>query len=1332
LLLCTASSCHSQLSDKAPANRSFIVSPDISNQQINSFAEDALGHIWIGTARGANKYNAREFYQYFSSDDSLSISGNQVNHIFRDSKNRLWFCTTNGVNLYTDQDCFLRVGIETRSQNAIQVLEDKQGRILLNMVEQLCEYDEKHNKFRVVIPDFDSDAKWSNHCVINSKGDLWSISGSFIRCFDTETWKLKSKTDFGSFIHYLFLHDNGELWLASGITLAMFDTQTGKMVELPAVIRRHPVLLQTVTTCIHPYSHSSLLMSTHKGLFLYNSLSETVIHQSEDGFPFQAPDINITTMFTDSQKNLWIGSSDQGVITKYSYQERFNNNNYLASSFENKSVTSIVADKNENLWITTSLNGIFLYDAKNKKIRPMDVTPFFPEEKYFKNRIRSTFIDRENYIWLITETGRLIRCRYDGNRLHPVNNFFVPTSVSVMTQDKNGTIYAIGFNANIFILKEGDREFQSKPLYPMDTYVFTSGLITLSDGHLCVASFGQSMRIINPENWDTQKVDIQGYIKKTVCVPTVLYEDSQGDIWIGTYINGLFRYSRKTNTITHIQGTACADIAAVREDTQKNIWVSTLFGLSKYDRTQNKFIHYYRSDGIGGNQFNERSACRLEDGTLIFGGTHGLTFFNPVDVPFKRDISLLFEELKIHNQPVLPYQSRCIDKHLSYNPTIRLKHNENSFSISFTALDYCEYERVRYYYMLEGFDKIWIDAGNNREAYYSNLPAGNYTFKVKITDKDHSPVKVENTIPIRISPAPMQTGWAYCIYCLLGVWLIFFVVRLSLKMKKDQENALLIKREQEQEKMVNKMNMSFFANISHEFRTPLTMIAGPVMQLCEDKTITGDNKKLLYIVQRSVSRMLKLVNQLMDFNRLENDALKLKVKRTDIISELNRLIDIFRLNANNKQISLITYGLEDSFTMLLDIDKLDKIVGNLLSNALKYTQSGGKMTLSFDVIRREEVLTLFTLQETALYSQYVKLTVSDTGKGIPEDKLDKIFERYYQIDQDKGAYNWGTGIGLYYAKRLAELHHGYIKACNGEECGAVFMVLLPVDDNAYTSEEKDPGNEEQQYIFPIQTEAQYRGAPNEKKETEQHKILVVDDDTEIVHYLKTLLSPHYKVMACFNAGHALKQMKEEAPDLVLSDVIMPDVNGYDFCRMIKDDLQLCHIPVVLVTAKTTVENQVEGLNTGADAYVTKPFDPAYLLALIKSQLKNRENVRNLLRRETKTDTIEKNILSPQDNAFMTELYQLMEAELSNSELNITRMTEVLKVSRTKLYYKIKGLTGNNPNVFFKTYKLNRAAELLREGKLNISEIAYITGFSTLPHFSASFKKQFGVNPSEYN
>ena len=768
---------------------------------------------------------------------------------------------------------------------------------------------------------------------------------------------------------------------------------------------------------------------------------------------------------------------------------------------------------------------------------------------------------------------------------------------------------------------------------------------------------------------------------------------------------------------------------------QGNLWISTQYGLSKYDRTTKHFTNYYAADGIGGNQFYDRASCRLPDGTLVFGGTHGLTFFNPIDVPIKRNIPLLFSDLKIHNQLIRPQQNgQTISEHLSYSPDIHLEHDENSFSLSFSALDYSEYDRVHYQYHLEGFDNYWIDARNNHEAYYANLPAGEYVFHVKITNNDKSIVEAENSIRIIVYPAPWRTWWAYSIYFILATAIVLLFLRALLRIRTEKEAARHARLEKEQEQRLNRMNMSFFANVSHEFRTPLTMISGPVAQLCNAPDITGENKNLLYIVQRSVNRMLKLVNQMMDFNKLENDTLKLKVKRADIIASLQRLVDIFQVNAKNKNITLNTYGLEDTFLLWLDEDKADKIIGNLMSNAMKFTPTGGKISVCFDVITREEAAQLFKLTTEDKDTQYIKIAVANTGQDIPEDKLEKIFERYYQMaNQTEGTYNWGTGIGLYYARSLAELHHGHLKASKPNEgSGAVFTLILPVNDLSYTEEEREPEQSNQSEAFPLPANVPYQPEEQTENSEEQKMILVVDDDTEVAHYLNTLLSPHYKIVCRFDAGSALKAMKEEAPDLILSDVVMPGKDGYQLCREVKEDLQLCHIPVILVTAKATVENQVEGLNTGADAYVTKPFEPSYLLALIQSQLKNRENVRSILGKATQVDEIEENVLSPQDNAFMTDLYHLMENEISNPELDIARMTELLKISRTKFYYKVKGLTGENPSIFFKTYKLNRAAELIAEGKYTISEIADITGFSTLSHFSKSFKKQFGVSPSEYH
>lgn len=447
--------------------------------------------------------------------------------------------------------------------------------------------------------------------------------------------------------------------------------------------------------------------------------------------------------------------------------------------------------------------------------------------------------------------------------------------------------------------------------------------------------------------------------------------------------------------------------------------------------------------------------------------------------------------------------------------------------------------------------------------------------------------------------------------------------------------------------------------------------------------------------------------------------MKLKVRPTEIVVLLKELTDIFRVNAESKSITMITNGLEGSFIAWIDEDKIDKIFTNLMSNALKYTPAGGRINVNFDIVAGEDAV------------QAVKIEVINTGQ-IPDDKLEKIFERYYQIsDEHGGIYNWGTGIGLYYARSLARLHHGSLTASNLKDDNKVmFTLIVPVGQSAYSEAERSHEQVNQLEAFPLE-ENPLPVKPDPDLDKEKKTIMVVDDDSEVAYYLEMLLGSDYQVVCRFNAESALEAITENAPDLILSDVVMPGKDGYWLCREIKESLQLCHIPVILVTAKTTIENQVEGLNVGADAYVTKPFEPHYLMALIKSLLNNREKTRSLLSRSTQTDKMDENVLSPQDNMFMTELYHLMESGLSNPELDVTRMTQLLKISRTKFYYKVKGLTGENPSVFFKTYKLNRAAELLKEGKYTISEIADMTGFNTLSHFSKSFKQQFGIPPSEY-
>ncbi len=910
-------------------------------------------------------------------------------------------------------------------------------------------------------------------------------------------------------------------------------------------------------------------------------------------------------------------------------------------------------------------------------------------------------------------------------------------------QDHKGNIWVTTAGIYIYRISRETGKMEQKQLYPK-SFVFIPSIIPLSSGKMLVSAFAKPIMEVDVNSMENREFDIdkksfEECIRHNSFIPTKVVEDKLGDLWIGTVSNGLLHYDMNKRHIERISGLSCQDVSSIELDRKGNLWISTMNGLDKLNTKTRQVTCYDEADGIGGFQFYDRSSSHLKDGTLIFGGTHGITAFNPEHVNTDKQVRLMFQNLRIHNQLVIPEKDAPIEESMETAKQINLGYRQNSFSISFAAIDYSDFKRIHYFYKMEGFDNQWTDAGSNSEAYYSNLPAGCYSFHVKIIANDSNRTIAERNIMVSVAPMPWNTWWARLLYLCLALGGIYAAIRFKNRIAEEKRYTRKAEEEREQEQRINRMNMSFFANVSHEFRTPLTMIAGPVEQLAESKSVTQHDKQLLGIIDRSVKRMLRLVNQLLDFNKLENDTLRLRICRMDIIAEMRRIMDLFLMNAAEKGIDIECHGLEGSFLMWLDADKLEKIMNNLMSNAMKFTPRGGRIDIIFDVDTKDDG------------KQNVRIIVADTGKGLPKNELENVFKRYYQLNnQSKGTINWGSGIGLYYARALAQLHHGSLVAGNRQDAiyqeiigidkadyftGAVFELSLPTNEKIYAEDERIKNDTNQDTTFPLERKEQAATSKLiEETEIENEvrpKILVVDDDTEVVHYLRTLLSPQYQVVYRFDAESALKVARDEEPSLILCDVVMPGMSGYELCHEVKQDIRLSHIPVVLVTAKTTAEDQVVGLESGAEAYVTKPFIPKVLLAIISSQLQNREKLKTILANATEADEVVEEMLTPQDRQFMDELYKVMEQELSNAELEVNRVSELMFMSRTKLYYKVKGLTGENPSVFFKTFKLNRAASLITEGKYNISEIAFMTGFNTLSHFSTSFKKQFGCTPSEY-
>ena len=1316
-----------------------VISDRLSNQRVNAFAEDADGHIWIATFRGLNKYSVHEYHQYFCADDTTGLPDNQISTVFKSSDGRLWAGTVNGIAVRTDQGGFQRVPILDEDRSITRIMETGQGVLLANNTSSLLRYDPEENVFRPVIRDLNA---FSTARVIDLENRLWVPTAQGLDCYETASFTKVLSLPVEHPVYHLCDTGNGEIWMSGMGRISVYDTRNMQWKELPEAIRREPRIMKGDVDIIYAVDDRSILLNViGVGMFHYYRTTGTVTFQDDAGFPFVIPSDDIRTIFRDSRHNLWFGTTDHGYSVSYNYKDQFNSNKYLTGFFSDKTVISLSLDGSKRLWIVTQTGSLYVYDVSAREVRDVDTSNLIPDTGIGYIRPYKVFCDSKGEIWVFfTEKNQVVRCSFDGRNLRKLDEVRFTTPLSV-DEDDRGFIWIGGMSTSLLRYDPATRNTVEVPLMGEYSRPIVTDLMMTEPGKMLAASFGHDIIEVNTYTQETRELSMTEeeraacITRRFIMVPIKLFQDGAGNIWTGTVANGVLLSEKNGQTIP-VPGAPCLDICSIEQDRQGNIWVSTMNGLGKYDRTTGAFVNYFEADGIGGNQFSDRASCLLPDGTLVFGGTHGLTWFNPLDVPQKRTVPLVFEDLTIHNQLVRPAEGGPVDRELAKAPDILIRDWQNAFSISFAALDYSEHERTHYYYMREGFDKNWVDAGNKHEAYYANLPGGKYTFRVRITNNNQSIVETEKSLNVRVMPPWFRTWWARLLMVLLALALVGAVWLMYRKIRRERaESAARVRDERlereraeaarQQEKELSLVQMRYFSNVAHEFRTPLTMIAGPASQLAESPGIKGQDRQLVGIIRRNSDWMLSLVNQLLDFNRIGNSKLQMKVAKTDIAGPLRSVAEMFRFNAESKRIELASYGLDDPFVMWADVDKIRKIVMNLLANALKFTPTGGKVSLSFDVLGRAEAAAGYPLTDKDTDSQWACISVADSGCGIPAGEEEKIFERFYQAGNQGDTQ--GSGIGLYYSRALTDLHHGYIKAGNRPEGGAVFSLILPTGAASYSEDERS--EVVQEIVMPqVAPEA---AEPVPEEETDRKRIAVVDDDIDIANYVKVLLSPYYNVTVYFDGATALKGMAEEAPSLIISDVVMPGMSGYELCKAVKGELQLSHIPVVLVTAKVAVENQVEGLGVGADAYVTKPFQPAYLLALVKSLLENREKLHRQLGAVTTTEEISSEELTPRDKAFMKDLYELMEKEIADVDLDITRISEMMRMSRTKFYYKVKGLTGENPSAFFKRYKLNFAANLLKEGKYNMSEIAYMTGFNTLSHFSASFKKQFGVPPSEY-
>ena len=1270
--------------------------------------------MWIGTERGLNRFNGYDYHQYLHSSDSTTIPDNRIYDICADNKGRIWVGTEDGVALYTEDDRFERIPVGSDERAALQILCDRQGRIILNMQEDLCVYDSLSRSFVKAVPGFDRFYNYHSVCHLGNDGALWVVATREIRCFDPSA-------DFYNIDNWPCLHivteslmmSDGRILMAGSGVFSLFDTRTRRFLAPPAPLS---LLSGLEVRKLWETVNSGILICTSDGKyhFLNPEMDELKdIPASSLGLP----DGFVTkAVYKDRVGDIWLGSDDKGFV----FCPRFllDEPGSPGLRFEGKSVTSMSTAPDGRLWVFSRHDGLFLYDSLTGTYEHPDLSGIQGGSvDYLQTNDPMVFAASNGDLWLaFPDQQRLVCCTYSGGKMKLKGEYeaFYP---KVAIEDGDGGIWIGTRNEFLMHFPPGGMGFERVQIFPFRTTFINC--LAFVDGGILVGAYDNDLALYDVRSRQVRRVTVSGEgasaMGSGLFDPESIYADSSGRVWVGTRFGGLLRYDQDARELYPIPGSSGREFFSIEEDVKGRLWAGTGEGLVVFDPSTMSFTDYLPQRDDGSHSYHVRSSARLPGGMLAFGCSQGLTVVDPLEEPVHATLSPVFEDLKIHNTLVRPGDGR-IGSSLASRPEITLDYRSNAFSISFAVPDFRYQGRIRYSYMLEGFEKGWVETGSSHEAYFSNVPAGRYRLRVRYFIQPRGEEYIENSIMVRIRPAPWASAPAVVLYIAITILLAWLAVRVRRRLRKEKEAVREAELAKDQEARINRLNMKFFANVSHEFRTPLTMIYGPVSELARSGRLASEDLHLVGIVRKSVARMLSLVDQILDLGKLENSSLSLKVSYSNVVPVLKDTVELFRVNANSLGIKMIIKGMEFPLHIWFDSDKVEKILTNLLSNALKFTPAGGTVSVELDELYREG-------------RHLVSLTVSDTGPGIPEEEREKIFDRYYQLENNQGRYNAGTGIGLYYSRSLAAIHHGELNVGPRDPGpGAVFTLLIPAERESYKDSEISEEGGRLSEGYPVDTIVDEMEEVEGAAETKP-MLLAVDDDPDVVRYLTALFSSQFKVLAAYNADEALKLALEQSPDIVLSDVAMPGKTGFDLCSELKSNIQLCHIPVILVTAMGTVQQQVRGLDQGADAYVTKPFDPDYLKALVKSQLENRQRARNLLSVATHTGEVDS--LSSRDRAFMDELYSLMEAELANEELDISGLTQMLRMSRTKFYYKIKGLTGKTPSEFFMQYKLNTAAKLLLEGKLNVSEIAMKTGFSTLPHFSKAFKKQFGVSPSKY-
>ena len=1308
----------------------------LSNNYVVSIAQDKQGFLWFATEEGLNKFDGTRFITYLKNEDLTrqGITGNELNCLLDDPQDSiLWIGTQRaGLNAYDYVNntflCYRHDGENPESlitDDVTKIVAATDGNLWITTYWRGVDYfDKKAGKFihynTQTVPGLASDNIWS----VVDGGDGKLYMGHVHHGFSVLSLKDKKVKNFmhdpedpvslpGNGVTCIYKDLSGNIWLGTDRGLALFNPEAENFIHfhhsedgVPHTVFDIRQFDGNKLWIAMEFGGIAILDLTQRMFLSPDQVRFQYIKEGDDEYSLS--NSTVRCLFQDSFKNVWAGMWGGGINFLSHESSYFNVYSYSpiqhsGSSLNNKTASSVCVARDGKLWIGTDGGGINVFD-KGKRVA------VYKEETgdLTDNSIQAALCDSEGNLWFGSFMGGVDFYDVKKKSFHQI----FPkdkTGEDVRALYEDAEYVWIGTSNGIYKVRLHDKGIA-------DHYTVENNLVRCISkdnlNRLWIGTFGGGLGVFD-EHFQCVKLFNVTSLFPSNTINTV-YMDSQNRMWIGTG-EGLVCFPSSQSWDYKVyrseEGLSNVHIRAITEDNHGNIWVSTNKGISCYIAVKNSFYNYGRWDGVPIVGFMSGSVTHDYDGNIYFGSLNGLCRFNPEMVLAKREApSAIITGLRIF-VPISERKSEEKMIELHGCPAVRLSYMQNNFSVTFNIQNYALADQVEYAYMLKGLENSWYTVTDPNNVTFRNIPPGNYCFQVKTRIRNQEWADEIASLDIRIDPPVWLTWWAKLFYILSGVSVLYFILH-AYKKKLDMESLYeLEKKNHEQEQELNNERLRFYTNITHELRTPLTLILGPLEDMQKSNSLSGKDSQKISVIHQSAIRLLNLINQILEFRKTETQNKKLCVSRDNLAALVHEIGLKYKELNRKPEIDFCLEIEQEDMSLFFDKEVVTIILDNLISNAIKYTEKG-TITLGLHQVVRNNI-------------HHTEISVSDTGFGIAPDALPHIFDRYYQEGSEHQAS--GTGIGLALVKNLVVLHEGEIRVESSLNVGSTFYVSL-LTDNTYphvlhadstekTSDEKD---EKEENIEPVHSGKRI--------------LLIVEDNRDICDYIVESFSDDFEVRTAANGEQGLEQALGCIPDIIVSDIMMPVMNGIVMCRKLKEDLRTSHIPIILLTAKDSLQDKEEGYQVGADSYLTKPFSATLLHSRIHNLLESRKllaerfNTNSILidKRAAVTESMNK-----LDNEFLEKINKLIEDRLSSEKIDIGYLSDAMCMSNSTLYRKMKALTGLSTNEYIRKIKMQYAERLLLEGKYNISEVAFKVGINSTVYFRQCFKDEFGMAPSDY-